>query len=812
MNFFGTLFVLSIIIYIKRHATFINGDIGDSCRHEKTNSPGICKLVFECREAISDIRQGIPLTHCGWQSVIQIVCCPSSLTPQVLTPPSQTFQQSNDESLRKSERKCREYANFVFENVTAPVGLPGRDPETVSSDTCSFKVIPLIVGGTNAKPREFPHMALIGYGDNVNSLQWNCGGSLISEKFVLSAAHCVFSREFGYASYARLGELNYDTTTDDAHPVDIAIETHIKHPEYTVKSDYNDIALFKLQKSATFNRYVRPICLSDKRNIREMKAIATGWGLTEYLGQKSNTLRKVTLELFSQSECYRIYEFPPSNKLSRGIDENSQICAGSYSEEKDTCEGDSGGPLQVYNLDVYCMYRIIGLTSFGKGCGSAGSPTVYTRTSNYIDWIESVVWPHFLIYSCVETLLIVKLVANKMIEIRKFSLEIITLFVILVFCPRVESNCSIGDHCRHGVSNAEGTAKLVIHCQSAIADLKKGIRPWGCGFQENIQIVCCLDPDDTYPITPKPATTVDRFSGSSGKERVSMRKCKEYAEYAYENITLPISIPGSPDITRRVNRCGFNVIPLIVGGTLAGPREFPHMCLIGYGDDPIQWKCGGTLISEYFVLTAGHCLNSQEYGPAKMVRVGDLNYESEQDEARPENVRIKRHVPFPEYTRRTQYNDLALLELERKVTFNPYVRPACLFTQFNTETDKAIATGWGRVEWAGDTSSNLLKVTLELFTHQECNKSFEFNINRKLSKGIVDESQLCAGSHSEEKDTCEGDSGGPLQIYNNNVYCMYNIIGVTSFGKGCGSVGQPGVYTRISNYLDWIEEVTWPNE
>uniref|UniRef100_A0A1B0DLB7 Uncharacterized protein n=2 Tax=Phlebotomus papatasi TaxID=29031 RepID=A0A1B0DLB7_PHLPP len=102
--------------------------------------------------------------------------------------------------------------------------------------------------------------------------------------------------------------------------------------------------------------------------------------------------------------------------------------------------------------------------------------------------------------------------------------------------------------------------------------------------------------------------------------------------------------------------------------------------------------------------------------------------------------------------------------------------------------------------------------TLELFTHQECNKSFEFNINRKLSKGIVDESQLCAGSHSEEKDTCEGDSGGPLQIYNNNVYCMYNIIGVTSFGKGCGSVGQPGVYTRISNYLDWIEEVTWPNE
>ncbi|GAB0088050.1 hypothetical protein DMENIID0001_024270 [Sergentomyia squamirostris] len=395
MKFLLRVFKLLIILSFRGIFLLVSGDVGDPCRYERTQSAGVCKLVYECREAIADIREGVPLVRCGWQGVVQIVCCPVPVQDALsgTTPRATQNTIREDKNLRKSEKKCYEYATYVYENSTRGVTLPGQPVQIVSTDTCGFKVIPLIVGGEDAKPREFPHMALIGYGDNVNSLEWSCGGSLISENFVLSAAHCVFSRESGYASYVRLGELNYGITTDTAMPVDIAIERHIKHPEYTITSEYNDIALFKLEKRATLNRYVRPICLSDKRDIREQKAIATGWGLTEYLGKKSTSLRKVTLELFSQSECFEIYQYPPSTKLSRGIDETTQICAGSHSEEKDTCEGDSGGPLQYYDPNVYCMYRILGLTSFGKGCGSAGSPTVYTRIANYIDWIESIVWP-----------------------------------------------------------------------------------------------------------------------------------------------------------------------------------------------------------------------------------------------------------------------------------------------------------------------------------------------------------------------------------------------------------------------------------
>ncbi|XP_059611814.1 uncharacterized protein LOC132258500 [Phlebotomus argentipes] len=850
MKSYAAIFAVFIIACTQNPSVLVNGDVGDDCRYEKTKSPGVCKLVFDCQEAIADITQGVPLTQCGWQGFVQIVCCPKPASQAATTqkPPTQPVQNTPTDvgsaNLRKSEAKCREYARFVFENVESEVSLPGREPEIVKTDTCGFKVIPLIVGGENATEREFPHMALVGYGDNINSLNWNCGGSLISENFVLTAAHCVFSREFGYATYVRLGELNYAINTDKAQPVDIAIKDRIKHPKYTVRYNYHDIALFRLQKSATFNRYVRPICLSDRRNIKEKKAIASGWGYKEFSGEKSSALQKVILEFFSQSECFSLYSSPPSIELNKGIEEASQLCAGSHTEEKDTCNGDSGGPLQVYNLDVYCMYTIVGLTSFGKGCGFIGTPTVYTRVANYIDWIENIVWTfntqsssdtslhriatHQLIIltvhnNCFPTLshvlanlhfTAVRLVPQKMHKFKLISCGLNILLLISVFnnyCVSAQSDCSVGESCTHKTTNERGVAKRVFDCPSAIEDLKNGKTPSGCGFESLTQIVCC-PADQPAQLPVEPVAIPDRVSIPNRNERVALRKCREYGEYAFENVTIEVSLPGSPDIVRRVNKCGFSVIPLIVGGTLAGAREFPHMALIGFEDNPILWKCGGTLISEKFVLTAGHCLSSQDYGPAKWIRVGDLNYESEEDDARPENVRIKRPIPFPTYVRRTQYNDLALLELERAVKLSPYVRPACLYTEYKTNTEKAIATGWGRVEWAGDTSSNLLKVTLELFTHRECNTSFQYDINRKLSKGIVDESQLCAGSHSEEKDTCEGDSGGPLQIYNNDVFCMYNVIGVTSFGKGCGAVNQPGVYTRVSNYIDWIEQQVWPNQ
>ncbi|KAF9810214.1 hypothetical protein SFRURICE_019501 [Spodoptera frugiperda] len=99
-------------------------------------------------------------------------------------------------------------------------------------------------------------------------------------------------------------------------------------------------------------------------------------------------------------------------------------------------------------------------------------------------------------------------------------------------------------------------------------------------------------------------------------------------------------------------------------------------------------------------------------------------------------------------------------------------------------------------------------VSLQKFTDELCQKNFP--PHRLLKKGYNAETQLCYGDPDEPKDTCEGDSGGPLQVTSYLSKCLYSIIGVTSFGRACGYAGDAGMYTRVFHYVPWIESVVWP--
>lgn len=116
---------------------------------------------------------------------------------------------------------------------------------------------------------------------------------------------------------------------------------------------------------------------------------------------------------------------------------------------------------------------------------------------------------------------------------------------------------------------------------------------------------------------------------------------------------------------------------------------------------------------------------------------------------------VAQHIPYPEYRSSSNYDDIALVRLNRPVVFSQYIRPACLPKSAVTGTRKAIATGWGQVEYEGASSNSLLKVTLELFQYAECNATYKTNVNRRLRNGIIDQTQVCAGSHSDINDTCQ---------------------------------------------------------
>ncbi|XP_014259173.1 serine protease snake-like [Cimex lectularius] len=288
--------------------------------------------------------------------------------------------------------------------------------------------------------------------------------------------------------------------------------------------------------------------------------------------------------------------------------------------------------------------------------------------------------------------------------------------------------------------------------------------------------------------------------------------CREYAESVYKTIVINT---GIETITERTSTCGTTSSILVIGGSDANPEEFPHMALIGHRDHPVLWICGGSLISDSWVLSAAHCTASLTGTLAKWVLLGDLKVNSDEDinYSSPQIIRIKTRINHPKYERRTVYNDIALYKLEKPVQFSTFIRPLCLHTSHEIGTDKAIATGWGRTIASNDSSVSqaLQKVELDLIRKEDfCKNKYETASNNLLArfpKGINETSMLCAWT--ENKDTCQGDSGGPLQIKLTEPHCMYSIIGITSFGDDCAK-RRPGVYTRVSNYIEWIENIVWP--
>ncbi|KAK9701881.1 Trypsin [Popillia japonica] len=251
-----------------------------------------------------------------------------------------------------------------------------------------------VVGGDDARPKEFPHLALLGYGDPDN-IQWACGGTLISDQYVLTAAHCISSYRLGDVKYVRLGELDLNSTTDDASVRNFTVTDAITHPLYNFFSDYHDIGLVRLNESITsFNEYIKPACLATTKDLDNVTFTIAGWGRTEVNESPANILQSAALKLVPHERCRSIYRTPRT--LRDGIVEDVHICADGGKDRKDACYGDSGGPLQFTNNNfanegVPSFVEVAGVVSFGHSCGIA--PGVYTRVLPYVKWIEDIVWP-----------------------------------------------------------------------------------------------------------------------------------------------------------------------------------------------------------------------------------------------------------------------------------------------------------------------------------------------------------------------------------------------------------------------------------
>ncbi|CAG9561147.1 unnamed protein product [Danaus chrysippus] len=235
--------------------------------------------------------------------------------------------------------------------------------------------------------------------------------------------------------------------------------------------------------------------------------------------------------------------------------------------------------------------------------------------------------------------------------------------------------------------------------------------------------------------------------------------------------------------------------------------EYPWQAAI-LKKDPKEsvYVCGGTLIDGLHIMTAAHCIKSYK-GFELRVRLGewDVNHDVEFYPYIERDV-ISVHV-HPQYYAGTLDNDLAILKLEHPVDWTkyPHISPACLPDKYTDYAgQRCWTTGWGKDAFGSNGKyQNILKeVDVPVLPHGQCQQQLRqtrLGYNYELNPGFV-----CAGGE-DGKDACKGDGGGPLVCERSGTW---QLVGVVSWGIGCGQAGVPGVYVKVAHYLDWISQVT----
>jgi len=229
----------------------------------------------------------------------------------------------------------------------------------------------------------------------------------------------------------------------------------------------------------------------------------------------------------------------------------------------------------------------------------------------------------------------------------------------------------------------------------------------------------------------------------------------------------------------------------IVGGVGVDSKELPWQAtlnLIG---------CGATIVSQTKVITASHCLHGQNIDPRYWkVKAGHITRYARDGTPGLQEKQVRKIVLHPRYNRGASYNNDIAIMITDPFTFTAYVQPACLPSpNFKVSNGFGVISGFGTTSAGGSSSNRMLMATIPLWSRSSCKS------NRSIGYGFTDQ-MICGGE--EGKDTCQGDSGGPLVV---QIEGKWTLIGVTSWGIGCGGRDSPGVYANVAKLLPFINNI-----
>uniref|UniRef100_A0A8D2D312 trypsin n=1 Tax=Sciurus vulgaris TaxID=55149 RepID=A0A8D2D312_SCIVU len=223
----------------------------------------------------------------------------------------------------------------------------------------------------------------------------------------------------------------------------------------------------------------------------------------------------------------------------------------------------------------------------------------------------------------------------------------------------------------------------------------------------------------------------------------------------------------------------------IIGGYTCEKNSLPYQVSLNVG----YHTCGGSLINAQWVVSAAHC-----YNPRMQVRLGEHDIDViEGDE---QFIDAAKFILHPNYNEDTLNNDIMLIKLNSPATISSRVSTVSLPKSSPSAGTQCLISGWGNTVSFGSKFPSLLQcLDAPVLSDTVCNDAYP---------GKITNNMFCLGFLEGGKDSCQGDSGGP-------VVCNGELQGIVSWGYGCALKGKPGVYTKVYNYVDWIQETIAAN-
>ncbi|XP_054441072.1 mannan-binding lectin serine protease 1 isoform X2 [Pteronotus mesoamericanus] len=263
---------------------------------------------------------------------------------------------------------------------------------------------------------------------------------------------------------------------------------------------------------------------------------------------------------------------------------------------------------------------------------------------------------------------------------------------------------------------------------------------------------------------------------------------------------LPVC--GLPKFSRRL-------LAKIISGRPVEKGTTPWIAMLTHPNG--QPFCGGSLIGSNWILTAAHCLHHSldpedpvfhdfyRLAPSDFKIIAGKHWRSRRDETE-QHLQVKHFVLHPLYDPKTFENDVALVELSKGPVLNDFVMPICLPDRPPEEGSMVIVSGWGR-QFLQRLPETLMEIEIPIVDHLTCQNAYA-PLKKKVTRDMI-----CAGEKEGGKDSCSGDSGGPMVTLDKERGQWY-LVGVVSWGDDCGKKDRYGVYSYVYGNKDWIQRVT----